>query len=59
MSDLASAAGFSWHWQAAPAAAIQQITLDVGRLASLYSFVRADSDPRAMVEQWIELRDRQ
>lgn len=57
MVDLARAAGFDWRWQRAPASAIQRITLDVTRLEALYSFTPTDSDPSAMAEQWIRLRD--
>lgn len=59
MADLARAAGFDWRWRAAPDTALQQVTLDVKRLAALYSFTPADSDPQVMIDQWIELRDPQ
>lgn len=59
MADLASAAGFDWQWQAAPVSAHQRITLDVSRLAALYSFTPADSEPLEMICQWSRLRDLQ
>lgn len=59
MADLAVAGGFGHFWQVAPPAALQRITLDVGRLAGLYSFDPTDSDPQTMVGQWIRLRDPQ
>jgi UDP-glucose 4-epimerase len=59
MADLASAAGFAWTWQEAPATAHQRITLDLSRLEALYSFAPADSDPREIIDQCTRLRDPQ
>lgn len=59
MSDLASAAGFAWQWQEAPASAHQRITLDLTRLGALYSFAPADSEPLEMIRQWTRLRSPQ
>jgi len=56
MAGLASAAGMEWRWQEAPQAAIQRITLDITRLASLYSFAPSDSDPVEMIRQWAAIR---
>lgn len=59
MADLASAAGFDWQWQEAPASAHQRITLDLSRLTALYSFTPADSEPLEIIRQWNRLRDSQ
>lgn len=57
MADLAQAAGFTWHWQEAPATAHQRITLDLSRLAGIFPFTATDSDPGEMIAQWQLVRD--
>lgn len=57
MADLATEAGMGWGWTPAPAAAVQDITLDCSRLAQLHGFVPADNSPAEMVRQWTLLRD--
>ena len=57
MADLATEAGMGWGWTPAPAAAVQDITLDCSGLARLHAFAPADNSPAEMVRQWTLLRD--
>lgn len=56
MASLASAAGFEWCWQTAPAVAHQHITLNCAALTKVLNFKPEESTATEMVRQWQEVR---
>lgn len=56
MSDLAHAAGKDIHWSDAPATALQTVTMDVSRLASLLPDLSLRKSAEDMISDWQALR---
>lgn len=56
MSDLATAAGLDWRWQAAPPSAVARFTLDCGALAALVPFSDTESTVGTIAAQWKDCR---
>lgn len=56
MEALVTATGHPQSFRPAPLGAHQSITLDCRRLSALYPFAAADSDPAAMVADWMKTR---
>lgn len=57
MQSLVAQTGAAWIGTPAPATTHQRITMDCARLAALFPFSAAASDPRAMVAEWQSLKD--
>lgn len=57
MQALLTAAGTPWVWVDAPESAVQDVTLDCGRLETLHDFTPEDADPAAMVADWCRWRE--
>ncbi|MEB8388266.1 NAD-dependent epimerase/dehydratase family protein [Rhodobacteraceae bacterium KMM 6894] len=58
MQALLDAGSTPFDWVAAPAEAVQSITLDCGALTALHPFDKDASSPRAMLAQWQTVKDR-
>ena len=57
MQALLDAARAPYTMVPAPPTALQHITLDCSRLASLHDFAAAVSEPASMVAQWLAVKD--
>jgi nucleoside-diphosphate-sugar epimerase len=57
MQALLEAGGTPFEWLAAPAEAVQTITLECGALVALHRFDKDASNPRAMLAQWAVVKD--
>lgn len=57
MQALLAAGDTPFEWVAAPADAVQDITLDCGALAARHRFARDAASPDAMLAQWHSVKD--